>query len=80
MLNDPCLQLKSLQKNLSKKFGLKLQSSTARRVKIKKGNITGKILNAHTEIAFKHALEQIFGLKIKKMHKIIINGKILFDL
>lgn len=50
-------------------------------VKIKNGNITGRTLNAHTEIAFKHELEQSLGLKIKKMHKIISNDEtILFAL
>ncbi|MBE5741411.1 MAG: hypothetical protein E7351_02665 [Clostridiales bacterium] len=47
---------------------------------IKKGNSTGKILNAHTLIAFRQELEQIVGLIMKKMHTIIRKSTIiLFD-
>ena len=68
-------------KNLSKKFSLCVLVSTKSFVITKKGNITGNILKAQTEIAFKHDFEQSFGLNIKKMHKIISNDEtILFAL
>ncbi len=54
--------------------------STINLVKIKNGNITGKIFKAHTEIAFKQEFEQTFGLITKNMHKIINSDEInLFD-
>lgn len=50
-------------------------------VNTKNGNIIGKMLKNQTEIAFKNEFEQLLGLKIKKIHKIIINDEInLFDL
>jgi len=46
--------LYALLKNLSKKLGLFSLKLTIILVKTKKGNITGRIFIAHTDIAFKH--------------------------
>ena len=73
--------MKVFEKNLSIKFNFGSFSSVIIFVKTKNGNITGKILNDQTEMAFKQEFEHSFGLNIKKMHKIISNDDmILFDL